>query len=222
MTGSQLIQLIGCFLTISGAWWVASRPSSANRKKGYVLFCVGNLVWISFGFSIAAFGVVATQCGFLLTNTFGYLRDPARHDYWFYRVHPFYGFGLAVLVALNALYQGSFYHFDSRLLMSEFVGVLLSLSGAFLVARSENVRRIRTGFGCMLAGCLFWILFASIGSEWFFLVSQVILAGINLSSFLRQSRILAQSAPLALPAYADTKGPSTTIVDPDTVHTSPV
>lgn len=72
-----LIQWPAMLVTVIAAWFVASR-SSERRKVGFWLFLMSNLLWILWGLSARAYGLIALQICLAFMNIRGERRNAQR------------------------------------------------------------------------------------------------------------------------------------------------
>jgi hypothetical protein len=70
----NLIQWPAMFVTVVAAWFVASR-SPARRRIGFWLFLASNVLWVVWGFSARAYGLIALQICLALMNLRGEQRN---------------------------------------------------------------------------------------------------------------------------------------------------
>ncbi len=71
---TDLIQWPAMLVTVSAAWFVASR-STARRKLGFWLFLLSNVLWVLWGLHARAYALIALQCFLAATNIRGERRN---------------------------------------------------------------------------------------------------------------------------------------------------
>lgn len=65
----HLIEWLACLTGLIGAFLLASNNRSS--KWGFVAFLASNALWIAYGISIQAWGLITMQVGFTATSLIG-------------------------------------------------------------------------------------------------------------------------------------------------------
>jgi hypothetical protein len=70
----EWIQWPAMLLTLAASWLVASE-SERRRKSGFWVFLSSNALWVIWGASTGAYGLVVLQLGLAVMNTRGMLKN---------------------------------------------------------------------------------------------------------------------------------------------------
>lgn len=70
----DLLQWPAMVVTIAAAWFTASL-SKHQRKWGFWLFLLSNVMWVAWGYSTAAWALVVLQVGLAAMNIRGSLKN---------------------------------------------------------------------------------------------------------------------------------------------------
>ena len=73
----NLMQWPAMLATLLSAWLVASQ-SKLNRKIGFWVFIVSNILWVIWGFDKQAYALIVMQAGLLILNVRGIKKNNSK------------------------------------------------------------------------------------------------------------------------------------------------